>query len=171
MLELVELEGDHTESERTELHDGEENPFQSVHLGISWEDHERRLVIRDDGRMIAAAGLIVAPVETGGEAFDVVGFGGVIVTRTHRGRGLARRVMEAAIARAAELGPEHGLLFCRSDRAGLYAGLGFVKVQVPVEVGQPNGKRAAMPLDTMWRALQPGATWPVGPLSLPGLPF
>ena len=56
MLELVELEGDHTEAERAELHDGEENPFESLHLGIAWEDHERRLVIRDDGRMIACAG-------------------------------------------------------------------------------------------------------------------
>ena len=106
-----------------------------------------------------------------GETFDVVGFGGVIVTRTRRGQGLARRVMEAAIARAAELGPERGLLFCRPDRAGLYAGLGFVKLDVPVEVGQLDGKRAAMPLDTMWRPLQPGATWPAGPVGLPGLPF
>ena len=43
MLELVELEGDHTEAERAELHDGEENAFESIHLGIEWEDHERRL--------------------------------------------------------------------------------------------------------------------------------
>ena len=171
MLELVELEGDHTEPERAELHDGEENAFESIHLGIAWEDHERRLVIRDDGRLIACAGLIVAPVEVAGETFDVVGFGGVIVTRTRRGQGLARRVMEAAIARAAELGPERGLLFCRPDRAGLYAGLGFVKLDVPVDVGQLDGKRAAMPLDTMWRPLQPGATWPDGPVSVPGLPF
>jgi len=170
-MELVELEGDHTESERVELHDGEQNPFESAHLGISWEDHERRLVIRDDGRMIACAGLIVAPVEVAGERFDVVGFGGVIVTRTRRGQGLARRVMEAAIARSEELGPQRGLLFCRPDRAGLYAGLGFDTLEVPVEVGQLDDKRAAMPLDTMWRPLQPGATWPDGPVSLPGLPF
>ena len=171
MLELVELDGDHSEAERTALHDGEENPFESSHLGIAWEDHERRLVIRDDGRMIASAGLVVAPVQVAGETFDVVGFGGVIVTRTRRGQGLARRVMEAAIARAAELGPERGLLFCRPDRAGLYTGLGFVELAGPVDVGQLDGKRAPMPLDTMWRPLTPGATWPDGPVSLPGLPF
>ena len=120
-------------------------------------------MIRDDGRMIACAGPDRrAGARWQGERFDVVGFGGVIVTRTRRGQGLARRVMEAAIARAAELGPERGLLFCRPDRAGLYAGLGFVKVDVPVEVGQLDGKRAAMPLDTMWRPLRPGATWPDG---------
>ena len=170
MLELVELEGDHRDAERAELHDGEENPFESSHLGIAWVDHERRLVIRDGGRMIASAGLIIAPVQVQDETFDVVGFGGVIVTRTRRGQGLARRVMEAAIADAAELGPERGLLFCRPDRAGLYSKLGFAKVDAPVEVGQTQG-RAAMPLDTMWRPLRPGATWPAGPVSLPGLPF
>ena len=128
-------------------------------------------MIRDDGRMIASAGLIVAPVEIASATFDVVGFGGVIVTRTRRGQGLARRVMEAAIARAAELGPERGLLFCRPDRAGLYAKLGFVKVDAPVDVGQLDGRRADMPLDTMWRPLAPDATWPAGPVRVPGLPF
>jgi predicted N-acetyltransferase YhbS len=169
-MELVELEGDHTEAERAALHDGEENPFESVHLGIEWEDHERRVAIRDGGRLIACAGLIVAPVEVAGGTFEVVGFGGVIVTRTRRGQGLARRVMEAAIASAAELVPERGLLFCRPDRAGLYAKLGFERVDAPVEVGQTGG-RAAMPLDTMWRPLQPGASWPPGAVSLPGYPF
>jgi predicted N-acetyltransferase YhbS len=106
-----------------------------------------------------------------GEQFDVVGFGGVIVTRKRRGQGLARRVMEAAIADAAELGPERGLLFCRPDRAGLYTKLGFANVDAPVEVGQTGDRRVAMPLDTMWRPLRPGASWPDGPVSLPGLPF
>jgi hypothetical protein len=90
MLELVALDGDHTEAERAELHDGEENAFESIHLGLEWEEHERRVVIRDGGRLIACAGLIVAPVEVAGERFDVVGFGGVIVTRTRRGQGLSR---------------------------------------------------------------------------------
>jgi GNAT superfamily N-acetyltransferase len=95
----------------------------------------------------------------------------VIVTPAHRGEGLARRVMEAAIARAAKLGPERGLLFCRPDRGGLYARLGFAQLAAPVSVGQPGGTRAEMPLDTMWRPLHPGAPWPAGPVSLPGLPF
>jgi hypothetical protein len=80
-------------------------------------------------------------------------------------------VMNGAIACARRLGPAHGLLFCRSDRAGLYAKLGFTKVDAPVDVGQPGGRRIAMPLDTMWRPLHPDATWPDGPVSLPGLPF
>jgi predicted GNAT family N-acyltransferase len=170
-MEVTELEGDHSEAERAELHDGEENAFESVHLGMYWEDHDRRIVIRDQGRMIACAGLIVAPVTVAERTFDVVGFGGVIVTRTRRGEGLARFVMEAAIARAAELGPDHALLFCRPDRAGLYAKLGFVELEEPVDVAQLDGERRTMPLATMWRPLHPGATWPSGPVTLPGLPF
>jgi predicted N-acetyltransferase YhbS len=170
-MRLVELEGDHTAAERVELHDGEVNAFESAHLGLYWEDHERRIVLVEDGRMIACAGLLVADVEVGGERFPVVGVGGVIVTHTRRGEGLARRVMEGALERAAQLGPDFALLFCRPDRAGFYAKLGFAHVREPVEVGQPEGKRRAMPLDTMWRPLRDGATWPAGPVSVPGLPF
>jgi GNAT superfamily N-acetyltransferase len=170
-VEIQEREGDHSEAERAELHAGEQNAFESAHLGMHWGDHERRIVIVDADRLIACAGLIVAGVTVDGRAFDVVGFGGVIVTRTRRGEGLARRVMEAAIARAAELGPDHGLLFCRPDRAGFYTKLGFAKVDAPVDVAQLDGQRRAMPLDTMWRPLRPGATWPSGPVRLPGLPF
>ena len=134
-LQLAEREGDHSEAERAELHDGEENAFESIHLGMYWEDHERRLVVLDQGRLIACAGLIVADVTVDERTFAVVGFGGVIVTHTRRGEGLARFVMEAAIARAAQLGPDRGLLFCRPDRAGLYSKLGFRKVEAPVNVG------------------------------------
>jgi predicted N-acetyltransferase YhbS len=169
-LQLVELEGDHTEAERAELNDGEEDAFESVHLGIHWEDHDRRVVLKDGGRMVACAGLIVADVTVAGQTFPVVGFGGVIVTRTRRGEGLARTVMEGAIERAKQFGPDYGLLFCRPDRAGLYAKLGFAKVDAPVDVGQPDDKRIDMPLDTMWLPLRDRA-WPEGPVSLPGLPF
>jgi predicted N-acetyltransferase YhbS len=170
-VKVVELEGDHSAAERAELHDGEVNAFESVHLGMYWDDHERRIVLVDEGRMIACAGLVVAPVHVGDEALEVVGVGGVIVTHSRRGEGLARRVMEGALERAAQLGPAFALLFCRPDRAGFYRKLGFAKVDAPVEVAQLEGERREMPLDTMWRPLREGATWPAGPVSLPGLPF
>jgi hypothetical protein len=31
--------------------------------------------------------------------------------------------------------------------------------------------RAGMPLETMWRPLKAGATWPEGSVAVPGLPF
>ena len=169
-MELLELEGDHSARERAELHDGEQDAYQSLHLGMSWEEHERRFVLRDGDRLVACAGLIVADVTAGGATFPVVGVGGVMVTRTRRGQGLARRVVERALERAEQLGPDRALLFCRPDRAGLYAKLGFARVDAPVTVAQPDGRRE-MPLETMWRPLRDGATWPTGPVSLPGLPF
>ena len=141
MLELVELDGDHSDSRarRAPRRRGErvrEHPPRH-----RWEDHERRLVIRDDGRLIACAGLIVAPVEVAGERFDVVGFGGVIVTRTRRGQGLARRVMEAAIAARgrARPGARAALLPPRPRRPLLEARLR--QGRRPVEVGQPTQAR------------------------------
>ena len=153
-MQVAELEGDHSEAERAELHDGEENAFESIHLGMYWEDHERRIVILDQGRMIACAGLIVADVEVDERTFAVVGFGGVIVTHTRRGEGLARFVMEAAIARAAQLGPDRALLFCRPDRAGLYAKLGF---RQGGRAGRGGAARRRAPSDAAGHDVAPAA--------------
>ena len=137
-----------------------------------WEDHERRLVVLDQGRLIACAGLIVADVTVDERTFAVVGFGGVIVTHTRRGEGLARsrdggRDRPRGAARA---GPRAALL--PPDRAGLYSKLGFRKVERRRSTWRSATTSAeTMPLDTMWRPLRAGATWPSGPVRLPGLPF
>ena len=125
-------------------------------------------MIRDDGRIDRRRGPDRrAGRKSGGETFDVVGFGGVIVTRTRRGQGLARRVMEAAIARAAELGPERGLLFCRPDRAGLYTKPRLRQARRARSTSASwTASARTMPLDTMWRPLAPDATWPAGPVSV-----
>ncbi len=114
--------------------------------------------------------MVVVEVEVADERFEVVGLGGVIVNADHRGRGLARTVVNAAITKAAMLGPRFMLLFCHPDRAGLYDRLGFNQVEPPVHVEQPDGY-AEMPMQTMWRALADGATWPSGHLTVRGLPF
>ena len=105
------------------------------------------------------------------ECIPVVGLGGVIVLAAHRGRGLAREVVEAALVRARALGPEFAMLFCLADRRGLYAKLGFAVVDAEVHVEQPDAGLVAIALCTMWRALRPGARWPDGPVTLRGLPF
>jgi ribosomal protein S18 acetylase RimI-like enzyme len=94
----------------------------------------------------------------------------VIVNAAFRGRGLARRIVEAALARAQTLGPAFALLFCHPDRVGLYRRLGFSELDVEVMVEQPDG-RAVMTQRTMWRPLHEHATWPAGPVVLHGLPF
>src|SRR5262245_1182497 len=101
-MELVELPGMSPEG-RAELAAGEAHPFGINDL--QWRESDRYLALRDGGKLVAAAGLVVATVESGGDAFDVIGVGGVIVARPRRGQGLMRRVMDAAMARAEQIGP------------------------------------------------------------------
>ena len=85
-------------------------------------------------------------------------------------RGLARRVVEEALARARRLGPRFAILFCHEDRAGLYRRLGFVELRDDVVVQQPAG-HAPMTQRTMWIALHSAATWPHGEVIVHSLPF
>jgi predicted GNAT family N-acyltransferase len=166
-MELVELAG-MTPEGRAELAAGEAHPFGVNDL--QWRESDRYLALRDDGRLIAAAGLVVATVEAAETAFDVVGVGGVIVARPHRGKGFMRRVMEAAIARAQQLGPARAMLFCSFANSRRYARFGFREIAAPVTADQP-GRIVTMGEVAMWRPLHPDATWPEGPVKVRGLPF
>ena len=109
-------------------------------------------------------GLTLADVEIGEHRFQVVGVGGVIVTRSRRGQGLLRPVLEAALAR--DLGPDHAMLFCTAENAPIYARFGFERIDAPVVAGGQQ-----MPPLAMWKPLRAGVTWPSGPVNLPQLPF
>lgn len=150
---------------------GEEDPFGAEGLDLQWRRKERFFVLRgEEGRPVAATGLVVVDVEAGGEAFTVVGVGGVIVSKAQRGRGLMRRVLDAALEAAPSLGPERAMLFCSPDNVTRYARFGFHEIESPVVAQQPGGP-VEMPPAAMWRPLRPGATWPAGPVKLPGPPF
>jgi predicted N-acetyltransferase YhbS len=156
---------------RAELEGDEIDPFEVSGLRLQFRPKDRHVALEDEhGRLIAAAGMVVAHVEADAGRFPVVGFGGVIVNAQHRGRGLARRVMEAALARARELGPDFAMLFCLPDRVGLYQRLGFTEIAGEVRVKQHVGY-APMPVPTMCRALREHAQWPDGPVVLHTLPF
>jgi predicted N-acetyltransferase YhbS len=160
-----------TPERRAELEGDEEDPFDAAGETFSFRAKDRHVGLEDDqGRLVASAGMVVLEVEVGGERFPVIGIGGVIVNATRRGRGLAREVVEAALARAGTLGPAFGILFCHADRAGLYERLGFEHVARPVLVEQPD-TYAEMPMCTMWRAVSGGARWPKGGLTVHSLPF
>lgn len=169
-LELVEL-GPLTQKQRAELEGDEPDPWDAAGSTLAFRPKERHVALRDNhGRLVAVAGIVLADVEAGGESFPVVGLGGVIVNVAHRGRGLARRVVTAALAHAEKLGPEFMLLFCHADRVGLYRKLGFAELDSTVTVEQPGGA-IEMPMRSMWRALRPGASWPQGGVAVRGLPF
>jgi predicted GNAT family N-acyltransferase len=165
-MELVELPG-MTPEGRAELAAGEAHPFGINDL--QWRESDRYLALRDDGKLVAAAGLVVATVEAA-EAFDVVGVGGVIVARPRRGQGLMRRVMDAAMARAEQLGPAFAMLFCSPANSRRYARFGFREITAPVTAEQPD-RIVTMGEICMWRPLRADATWPDGPIRVRGLPF
>jgi predicted N-acetyltransferase YhbS len=170
-MEILET-GPLSAAHRDEIEAGERDPFGAGRIGrLEWRPKDRHVLVRDGGRLVASAGIVVADVRVaGGPPFAVAGLGGVIVTAARRGEGLARVVVDAALERAAALGPDLALLFCLDDRAGLYERLGFAAVAGPVTVEQPSGP-TEMPLRSMWRPLRPGAGWPPGPVAVLGQPF
>jgi predicted N-acetyltransferase YhbS len=167
VTELVELPG-LTPADRAELAAGEAQPFGAIDL--EWRDSERYVALRDEGRLVAAAGWLVAPVEAGGEVFDVVGVGGVIVAWPRRGEGLMRQVLDGVLARAEQLGPAFAMLFCSDDNAARYARFGFRAIAARVTAEQPGGT-VEMGEVSMWRPLRDGARWPDGDVRVLGLPF
>jgi hypothetical protein len=79
--------------------------------------------------------------------------------------------VEAALERAAALGPERALLFCSLENSRRYSRFGFRAIAAPVVADQPDGTTVEMGEVCMWRPLRAGATWPDGPVRLLALPF
>jgi GNAT superfamily N-acetyltransferase len=153
---------------------GEDDPFGANDLHLLWLPKERFFVVRGaDGRLAAATGLVVVEAAAGGETFAVVGVGvgAVIVSKPPRGRRLMRRVLDAALETAPSLGPDRAMLFCSPENVALYEHFGFLEIESRVVAQQPGGPVEMPPPAAMWRPLRPGATWPAGPVTLPGPPF
>lgn len=169
-VEIVEF-GRLTTEQRAELEGDEHDPFDADGVTLRYRPKDRHVALRGGGgRLVASVGMLVLDVDVADERFPVVGLGGVIVNAQDRGRGLARRVVEAALAQAGTEGPAFAILFCHPDRAELYERLGFAEITSPVSVQQPDGFEE-MPQRTMWRALRAGPAWPAGPVVVHSLPF
>ena len=159
-------------SEWVEVQNGEQQPWGGLAEGLEWADKERHVGIRDDdGRLVALAGLLSAPVVVAehGE-FHVVGIGGVIVTQSRRGEGMSRALLQEALRIAASMGPERAMLFCRRELLVLYDKFGFEPITARVTAEQPTGA-VEVPLHAMWLALASGTSWPSGDVRVLGLPF
>ena len=171
VVELVELDRV-SDPYWEELIAGEQEPFGGIGEGLSWREKTRNLGLRDeDGRLLAAGGVVLAELRpAAGDPFAVAGLGGLIVTHSARGRGLARRLAEPLLAAARELPVAHAMLFCLPALMPFYAEFDFRRVLAPVWADQPSG-RIQMPLEAMWKPLSEGAVWPEGELQLDGEPF
>jgi len=170
-MELVELAG-LTAQDWEQLVAGEQQPWGPDGEGLQWREKERNLGLRaDDGTLLAAAGAAIVDVEVEDHAsFQVVGLGGLFVTRAERGAGFVRRLAQPLLDMAREMGPERAMIFCRPELIAPYERLGFAEIPAPVWVDQP-GRRLQMPMRSMWTALREGAVWPPGRVDVRGLPF
>jgi predicted GNAT family N-acyltransferase len=169
-VELIEF-GRLSEEQYAELVGDEADPWGAGGDDLAWRPKDRHVGLRgDDGRLVAAAGLVVVEVRFGEQPpIPVVGLGGVIVTAAYRGRGLGRRVITEALERAEEMGPEIAMLFCRAENVGLYRRHDFAEMPEPVFVDQPYGPVEIS--EAMWRPLREGAPLPEGIAKVNGLPF
>jgi predicted N-acetyltransferase YhbS len=160
-----------TDAQRTQLEGDEHDPFDAAGVTLEFRAKERHVALSEGGRLVASAGLTRAEVAVSGMRLEVVGIGGVIVAAAWRGQGLAREVLEHALERARAMGPQFALLFCHDGRAGLYERLGFAVIEAPVTVGQRAGFEPMLQQLSMWGPLAADAAWPVGPVTVYGLPF
>ncbi len=170
-MQAVELENVGS-AEWDTVVDGEHQPWGAGGEEFTWAAKTRHVgVLDDDGRPLALAGVVPATVRAGGgEPFEVAGIGGVIVTRSRRGEGLARLVVEAIMRVAAGLGPARAMLFCRAELMPLYARFGFREIAGEVTAEQAGGP-VVIPMRAMWAPLTDGASWPQGAVEVLGEPF
>ena len=68
----------------------------------------------------------------------------MIVTRSLRGQGLLRPVLDAALAR--DLGPERALLWCSPANAAMLRAASASEIDAPVDVALSPRGRLEMPL-------------------------
>lgn len=151
---------------------GETEPFGASGAGLQWADKTRHVGVRDDtGKLVAAAGVVLADVRIGVEPpVQVAGIGGVIVTKAARGHGLGRLVIERILQIASELEVERGMLFCLPQNMGLYAKFSFQPIDQPVLAQQAAGV-IEVPMRAMWKPLADDVSWPDGRVELLGEPF
>jgi predicted GNAT family N-acyltransferase len=170
-MRLVELDR-LSEPYWEELIASEHEPFGGIGESLAWREKTRNIGVReDDGRLVAAGGAVPAEVKVAREPpFQVVGLGGLIVTRSARGRGLARLLCRRLLELASEFEAQRAMLFCLPKLMPLYGEFGFVPIDAPVWADQPGG-RIEMPLPAMWSALGSDAGWPSGRVDLLGEPF
>ena len=162
MLEAAEIEV-LTSRDWDELVAGEHQPFGGIGEALTWRIKDRYVAVRDDGgRLLAAAGIVRADVRVGGaEPFTVVGIGGVIVTRSARGRGFGRAVIEGAVGLARRTEVERAMLFCLPRNVPLYEKFGVLALDTPARARQAQGV-IEVPMTAMWAPLREGVQWPPG---------
>ncbi|MFI9155253.1 GNAT family N-acetyltransferase [Streptomyces sp. NPDC053367] len=160
----------YTRTDQTEILGDGDDPFGVAGTGLTFLPKDEHFGIRLAGRLVAHAGLLRLSLTVGDTPSEAMGVGGVAVAPDVRGRGLARRVVAAALTHARTQGPPNALLFCRPPLVPFYTHLGWHPVQAPVHVEQHDGP-VLMPLHTMRTPLHEDADWPSGTVRLHSFPM
>lgn len=152
------------------LADGEEDPYGTDGLGLSWRPKDHHVVVSEHGRVIGHAGFLPIEVETANGRREGVGLGSVLVHRSFRGRGTGERLVRETAARMRAMDRSFGLLFCRDVRLAFYEHLGWRRIPGEVTVDQEEGP-IVMPLLTCWLPFDDAEGQPPDSVRLLGLPF
>jgi GNAT superfamily N-acetyltransferase len=118
-------------------------------LGVEWTEHSIAHTVEERGRPVAHAGVLLVPATLENRAVTVAGIHAVVVAPEHRGRGLARRVIEAAIA-TADQHTQTTVLF--TSIPSLYERFGFrVIPEFDVVLDRPGARagHGARPVDLL----------------------
>jgi predicted N-acetyltransferase YhbS len=127
-------------------------------------------VVLDGKEVIAHLGVVQREVTIGGAPANVAGIQNVAVLPDHRGRGLCRAMLTAAMDEAKQRGLDYGILFCVADSVPLYARCGWKRlfdspvVRVDLDGMEKPLVEGNLP---MWLPLEKGE-FPTGEVHLAG---
>lgn len=119
-------------------------------------------VVADGERVIAHLGVVERRITVGGVSASVAGIQNVAVLPEHRGQGLCRAMLAAAMDEARHRGLDCGLLFCERKGVPLYARCGWLELpNQPVLRIDSDGLEKPLPVGNlpMW--------FPLGKLVFP----
>lgn len=85
-------------------------------------------LVSEDDRVIAHLGVVQRRIKVGGTPVEMAGIQNVCVLDEHRGRGLCREMLAAAMAEAKSRGIDFGLLFCVAELVPVYERCGWKRL-------------------------------------------
>jgi predicted N-acetyltransferase YhbS len=101
--------------------------------------HSWRHIVRQDGRVVAHLAVQLRAVRLGEQLLTIAGIADVATDPDWRGRGMAARLLQAALAQARQSPASHVLLF---GTAGLYPAAGFRPISNPIRYLDLSGARS-----------------------------
>ena len=128
------------------------------------------VIVKNGQRIIGQLGIVSRTVVWNGEDITIAGVQSLCVTPDHRGKGLAKQLLAAAMEEAGRRDFPAGLLFCKPNLKQFYSGEGWKTVSGHVFYKREEGKREDL-LDmyiTMYLSLRKNIT-NAGDIDLQGI--